>query len=203
MPGFGLSDPTDFVPKVEDYARVVPSVLDHLGIKSAVVLGHQKGALVATEVALQFEAGVVALILNGPVPLTEQAKQEGLDYVENFEKQFAAQSDGQHLVTLFQRRMSTANESTKWELSNRYIAEHFIGYGPFWYGHHAAFQYDHTAIIPPIKQPTLILTNTGDEIYENAKQTAEMRPDFAYAEIEGGSWDIVDEKPEEWVDAVL
>ena len=131
MPGFGLSDPTDFVPKVEDYARVVPSVLDHLGIKSAVVLGHQKGALVATEVALQFEAGVVALILNGPVPLTEQAKQEGLDYVENFEKQFAAQSDGQHLVTLFQRRMSTANESTKWELSNRYIAEHFIGYAPF------------------------------------------------------------------------
>ena len=30
-----------------------------------------------------------------------------------------------------------------------------------------------------------------------------LRPDFAYAEIEGGTIDIVDEKPEEWVEAVV
>ncbi|MDX2224855.1 MAG: hypothetical protein SFV21_19025, partial [Rhodospirillaceae bacterium] len=29
-PGFGMSDPTDFVPKIEDYAKAVPAVMDHL-----------------------------------------------------------------------------------------------------------------------------------------------------------------------------
>jgi len=202
MPGFGLSDATDFVPRVEDYAHVVPSVLDHLSVNSAFILGHHTGALVATEVALQFKERVTALILNGPVPLTEKEKQVGLNYVETFEKTFAAQPDGKHLLTLFQNRMQAGNKDTNWSLTNRYIAEHFIGYGPFWYGHHAAFQYDHAATIPLIKHPTLILTNTGDSIYQNAKQTLKMRPDFKYAEIEGGSWDIVDERPQEWVNAV-
>jgi hypothetical protein len=29
-----------------------------------------------------------------------------------------------------------------------------------------------------------------------------MRPDFAYAELEGGTIDIIDEQPEAWAQAV-
>lgn len=202
MPGFGLSDPTDFVPRVEDYARVIPSVLDHLEISSAFVLGHHTGAMVATEVALQFESRVIALILNGPLPLSTQEREEGLAYVESTEKGFTPEPDGNRLLSLYQNRMSAANSDTKWHLSGRYIAETLIGYGPFWYGHHAAFQYDHAITLPRIEHPALILTNTGDSIYENALQARKLRPDFKFTEIEGGSWDIVDEHPVAWADAV-
>lgn len=202
MPGFGLSDPTDFVPSVEDYARVVPPVLDHLDIPSAFVLGHHTGAMVATEVALQFPARVMGVILNGPLPLTEEERQQGLAYVEEFEKGLEHKPDGGHLVAMFNNRMSFATEQTDWSLASRYIAEQLIGYGPFWYGHHAAFRYDHKATLPRLKHPTLVLTNTGDAIYQNAKDTMEIRPDFAYAELEGGTIDIVDEKPKEWVKEV-
>ncbi len=202
MPGFGGSDPTEFTPRVEDYAQVIPSVLDHLEIESAFVLGHHTGAMVATEVALQFGSRVIALILNGPLPLSAKERAEGLEYVETSEKGFTPGSDGKRLLNFFQTRMSAANENTKWELSGRYIAESLIGYGPFWYGHHAAFQYDHGATLPLIKHPTLILTNTGDSIYENALQAQKLRPDFKFAVIEGGSWDVVDEHPVDWVKAV-
>ena len=202
MPGFGGSDPTEFIPRVEDYAKVIPSVLDHLGIESAYVLGHHTGAMVATEVALQFESRVLALILNGPLPLSAKEREEGLDYVETSEKGFSPGLDGKRLLSLYQTRMSAANENTNWDLSGRYIAESLIGYGPFWYGHHAAFQYDHASTLPLIKHPTLILTNTGDSIYLNALQARKMRPDFQFAEIIGGSWDIVDEHPVDWVRAV-
>ena len=48
MPGFGMSDPTSFVPKVADWASSVAAVLDHLRIRQADVLGHHTGALLAT-----------------------------------------------------------------------------------------------------------------------------------------------------------
>lgn len=202
IPGFGASDPTDFVPGIEDYARVVPSVLDHLNIATAFVLGHHTGAMVATEVALQFETRVTGVILNGPLPLTEEERQQGLAYVDESEKGLEHKADGSHLVAMFNNRMSFATENTDWTLATRYIAEQLIGYGPFWYGHHAAFQYDHAKSLALLSHPTLVLTNTGDAIYKNAKDTMKIRPDFAYAEIEGGTVDIVDEKPNEWVDEV-
>ena len=76
------------------------------------------------------------------------------------------------------------------------------GLAPFWYGHHAAFQYDHGATIPKIAHPTLILTNTGDQIYEHAKLTHLMRPDFAFTALEGGGIDVVDQLPDAWTEAV-
>jgi len=65
------------------------------------------------------------------------------------------------------------------------------------------FIYDHGASIARIKHATLILTNTGDQIYEHAKVTRTMRPDFAYIELIGGGIDIVDQMPEQWADAVV
>lgn len=199
MPGFGASDPTNFVPGIEDYARVVPSVLDHLNMSAAFILGHHTGAMMATEVALQFEDRVIGVILNGPLPLTTEERAAGLAYVEEFEKGFVHKADGSHLLTMFNNRMVYASDQTDWQLATRYIAEQLIGLGPFWYGHHAAFQYDHSKTLPLMTHPTLVLTNTGDAIYKNAKDTMDLRPDFDFAELEGGTIDIVDEKPEEWV----
>lgn len=199
MPGFGKSDATDFVPRVEDYARVIPNVLDHLGLSSTFILGHHTGAMVATEVALQFKDRVIGVILNGPLPLTAEERESGLAYVEEHEKGYKAQADGSHFLKLFNNRMAYATEKTDWNLATRYIVEQLSGTGPFWYGHHAAFQYDHGKTIPLITHPTLVLTNTGDAIYKNALDTMALRPDFSFAEIEGGTIDIVDEEPALWV----
>jgi pimeloyl-ACP methyl ester carboxylesterase len=202
MPGYGCSDPTLFVPEIKDYARAVPAVLDHLGIRAAFVLGHHTGALIATEVAINFADRVDGLILNGPLPMSPKERQAGLDYVEQHEKGLVAQADGSHLVAVFNNRMAYANPDTDWDLATRYVAEQFIGRGPFWYGHHAAFQYDHGARLPLIDTPTLVLTNTGDQVFPQALKTMQIRPDFYFSQIEGGSIDVVDERPDEWVTQV-
>ena len=77
-----------------------------------------------------------------------------------------------------------------------------MGYGPYWYGHNAAFRYDHTPRLALISHPTLILTNTGDAIFENAKWTHRMRPDFAFTALEGGGIDALDQLTDAWVKAV-
>ncbi len=201
-PGFGESDPTPFVPTVGDWAAAVPAVLDHLGIAQADVLGHHTGGMVATEAALQFPERVRRLIINGPLPLTEEDRQRGLDYVEAEEIGIDFAADGAHLQKAFGVRYDMYGPGVDPRTITRYIVEQFQGYAPFWTGHHAAFIYDHTAAIGKVTQPAMILTNTGDQIYENALIARALRPDFVFTELEGGGIDIVDQMPEEWADAV-
>ena len=204
-PGFGMSDATTFVPKVEDWAKAVPPVLDHLGVKVADVLGHHTGGMVATEVEQQFPDRVRKLVIAGPLPMTENERAAFLDGAQKNEIDFVYQADGSHLTAAFatRNRMYTASGTAPDpKLITRYTVEKFMGVAPFWYGHHAAFIYDHNRTIPKIKHPTLIMTNTGDQIYENAKQTRKMRPDFQFTELQGGGVDIVDQQSEAWADAV-
>ncbi len=201
-PGFGNSDPTDFVPRVEDWAPAIVTVLDHLGLEQADVLGHHTGALVATEVALQFPERVNNLILAGPLPLEEEERQGFLDFVDRAEINYEYKADGSHLAESFMTRFNAYGEGVDAQRITRYTVEKLMGRGPFWYGHYAAFKYDHNAAIPKITQRTLILTNTGDQIYEHAKWTHRMRPDFEFVELQGGGIDIMDQQPEAWVDAI-
>jgi pimeloyl-ACP methyl ester carboxylesterase len=202
MPGFGMSDPTPFVPRVEDYARAVPALLDHLGIAKAAVLGHHTGALVATEVALQFPERVDQLIVNGPLPLEDAERQQWLDWVRNDEMKFTAAPDGSHLAKLFRVRYEMAAGTVPGDTITRYISETTMGFAPFWYGHHAAFVYDHTPALKKLTHRTLILTNTGDQIYEHAKVAHRIRPDFEFVALEGGGIDVTDQLPEAWAKAV-
>ena len=201
-PGFGMSDAPDFVPTIEDYAKAIPPVLDQLGLMKVDILGHHTGCLIATEVALQFPGRVGNLIMNGPLPMTDEERAQYLEGNKRTEQNFEYMDDGSHLMESFQGRFKYYGPGADAKIITRLMVEKFMGYGPFWYGHHAAFVYDHNKTIPKVNHRTLILTNTGDAIYQNAQWTHEMRPDFAYTELEGGGIDITDQKPAEWARAV-
>lgn len=202
MPGFGMSDPVPGVPTVEDYAQVVPAVLDALGLPQAAVLGHHTGALAATEAAVQFPDRVSALIVNGPLPLTEAARQEYLTTGHLWELQFGALPDAAHMKELYNIRAGFAEGSIPAARLSDYVVQALIGRGEFWHGHHAAFQYRHDESLAKVTQPALILTNSGDQIYALALTAHAIRPDFAFFALDGGGVDIVDQQPEAWSDAV-
>lgn len=202
-PGFGESDPTPFVPTVQDWAMVVPAVLDHLGIAQADVVGHHTGALIATEVSLQFPGRVRRLVLNGPSPKALDFDLVAGKANEARSVNFVYEHDGSHLAESFMVRYRMYGEGADPETITRYIVEKFQGYAPFWTGHHASSMYDHRVALKKVTHPTLILVNTGDIIHDRVQLARKIRPDFAYVELEGGGEaDIVDQMPEEWADAV-
>jgi pimeloyl-ACP methyl ester carboxylesterase len=210
MPGFGLSDVTSFVPKVEDWAKVAPAVLQHLGLRQANVLGHHTGGMVATEIGVQFPKLTRSLVVNGPMPIEAGERVKLLEANKKGEVDFVYQPDGSHLAAAFMSRWklyggadgSITGFKADPKLITRYTVERFQGFGPFWYGHHAAFTYDHEKGLRALKVRTLLLTNTTDMIYEHCQAARKMRPDFEYAEIKGGGVDIVDQEPEVWSDLV-
>lgn len=202
-PGFGMSDPTPFVPQVSDWASSVVAVLDHLKIPRADMVGHHTGSLIATEVALQFPKRVHKVVLNGPFPITESERKLFLDDLQKSEVDFEYRTDGSHLAESFVKRSKFFGPDADPRHITRMQVEKFQGFGPFWYGHNAAYRYDHASTLPRITHPTLILTNTGDMAYPMAQRARQLRPDMAYVELSGGNVDIVDQAPEAWVEAVV
>jgi pimeloyl-ACP methyl ester carboxylesterase len=58
---------------------------------------------------------------------------------------------------------------------------------------------DLSALLRSLAVPTLLLTNTGEDLYESTKRARDLRPEFFhYAELAGGTHDIIDEQPEAW-----
>ena len=80
----------------------------------------------------------------------------------------------------------------------------FFSTGPTeWHGHHAVFNYDLASALKKISVPGLILSNTGDMSHEKTQRARQLRPDFAYEELEGGTVYIAYEEPERWSAPVI
>jgi pimeloyl-ACP methyl ester carboxylesterase len=118
------------------------------------------------------------------------------------EKTWKPQWDGSHLMQQWQFRFNAMPEWTNLKAFHTHFVHGLLAGDKVWYAHDAVFDYSHEAAIEKIQHPTLILANTGDAIYAQSQRTAQMRPDFAYAELQGGSIDIIDEQPQAWAAAV-
>ena len=202
LPGFGMSDPTPFVPGVEHWAQAVIAVANYLKLERFDVLGHHTGSLVATELGIRHPDRVRSVVINGPFPLTGDERQARLERLQRSEIDFEYRIDGSHLARSFANRQKMFGTDADPRRTTRMVVEQFQGFAPFWYGHNAAYRYDHAAALRQLKVPALILTNTGDMIYEMALRARSLRPDFDYIELPGGGVDITDQQPEAWSDAV-
>jgi pimeloyl-ACP methyl ester carboxylesterase len=205
MPGFGMSDAPAAAPTIADYARAVMPVLDALHVAEAAVAGHHTGALVATEVALAHPDRVTAVILAGPMILSEAERQAGFDQLVAKENLFSAQPHGRHFVEVAEIREMLAAGTIGPERISAYVVQAMQAYhhGAYAYGHNAAFTYRHEPRLSTLRQPTLLLTNTGDVTHPYAVAAHRLRPDFAWAEIAGGGIDICDQAPQAWADAIV
>jgi len=201
-PGFGLSDGTDFVPRIEDWARVIAPVLEALHLTKVDIVGHHTGALVGAAFCVAQPGQVRAFVMHGAVLPTDAERREAAIRFERDERHFVYRDDGTHLVDVFMTRKRLHGSAGDPELLTRYVVEQFMGTGPFWHGHHAAFEYDLAAALPSLPRRTLVVSNTGDVIHDWTLRIRALRPDIRVAILEGGGVDIVDEQPEAWVSVI-
>ncbi|MFL2770073.1 MAG: alpha/beta fold hydrolase [Rhodospirillaceae bacterium] len=198
-PGFGNSDVPDPRPSLLDYASAFGPVLDHFGLSSAIFLGHHTGAANVTVFADQYPDRVDKLILNGPPVFSIEERESRL----NIPRPAPIQSDGSHLIKRWAARMEATVGWTDLDAMHNNVLQTLWAGETFWYGHKAAYEYDITNAFMGLRMPTLILTNTGDDIYHLSCRARAMRPDMSFLELEGGTHDIVDEQPRAWSQAVI
>lgn len=201
IPGYGMSDVPDHPPTIGEYAAIVPAICDHFGFDRASVLGHHTGAIIVTEAALLYPDRIDKIILNGPLPLTDEERAYFKGSLAA-EKEWAPRWDGSHLTEQWEFRKGAQAQWNDLAAFHTHFIHGQLAGSTVWYAHDAVMDYHHEAALPKITHPCLVLANTGDAIYAQSQRAMEIRPDFSYAELEGGTIDIIDEQPEAWAKAV-
>jgi pimeloyl-ACP methyl ester carboxylesterase len=198
-PGFGLSDRPDAPVGIAGYAAAIPAVLDTLGWETAHVLGHHTGASIAASFAARNPERVRKLVLNGLALLSDEERAHFAQF------RFAPlepQADGSHLLAAWNQRLAASPGWTHLPAMHRYVTELLANPEHYFWGFEAAFSHDLATDLKAITSPTLVLSNTGEDLYAASQRAHSMRPDFAFAALNGGTHDIIDEQPDAWTEAV-
>lgn len=171
------------------------------GWSDAHLVGHHTGAVVAAVHAEKRPASVRKLVLNG-FPILSQAERD--HFATFYFGPKTPQADGSHLITAWQNRLRSTPGWTDIALMHRYTVEALHRGATNWKAFPLVINADLEGVLHALQVPTLLFTNTGEDLYDSTRRTHAMRPDFfAYAELQGGSHDIIDEQPENWVREVV
>lgn len=198
--GYGNSDPAPGGTTIEDHGDAVGALLDALEWERCHLLGHHTGAAIAAAFAARHPQRIDHLVLNGVPFLTE----EELAHFRTFDfKPLHPKEDGSHLLAAWNQRLAASPGWTDLRAMHRYTVEMLAINETYHLGFKAALAHDMLADLQALSAPTLVFTNTGEDLYAASRRAAELRPDLSFAELEGGTHDIVDEQPEAWAQTVL
>jgi pimeloyl-ACP methyl ester carboxylesterase len=200
MPGFGQSDPVPNSPTLGDFAAAARATLDAFGWTRAHVAGHHTGAVVAAEFAARHPERVDRVVLNG-FPLLS-AEERAFFRSFSFGPPTLA-ADGSHLTGAWQRRLRATPGWTDLGAMHRHVVDGFVAAQTNWMAFPLIVEADLDSLLRAIRAPTLLFTNTGEDLYEATRRCRRIRPDFAYAELPGGTHDVVDEQPRAWADVLV
>ncbi len=198
-PGFGASDPPPLPVGIIELADSLLPVLGALSENPVHILGHHTGAAIGAALAARHPGRVNRLILNG-VPMFDAPTRA---HFATFKfDAVVPQHDGSHLLVAWEQRLRATPGWTDIAAMHRHVVTRLANSDRGHWGFGAAFGYDIGNDLQRIKVPALILTNTGEDLYEASQAAAKLRPDWDFVALPGGTHDIVDEQPEAWAAAV-
>jgi pimeloyl-ACP methyl ester carboxylesterase len=197
-PGYGMSDSFEHPCSIVEYATVLASVMDGLGLPRASLAGHHTGASIAAAFAARNPGRVEKLVMHG-VPLYSAEQRAERLARPHFDQ--TPDAEGGHLKRRFEMGLKISPGASFDAI--HWSTVQFFAAGPNeWYGHHAAFKYDMASDLKLIKAPTLIVSNTGDTLHVVLDRIRQMRPDFAVKVMEGGTFHVVFDDGPAWANIV-
>jgi pimeloyl-ACP methyl ester carboxylesterase len=165
-PGYGESSLPEREYAIVDFATTGTSLLDHLGVEKASVMGHHTGAFIAMEMAAAYPNRVDNLILSFPLPLLDDAERKiGFKtIIGDYCEQFQMKPDGSHLTDMWRNLYERVATTATLDLVNRATLDAMkaMAHGDPCFALRAVFNYRMEDRLPLIQCPTLILWGIRD-----------------------------------------
>lgn len=191
LPGFGATDPLPSPPRVEDWAEVVLSTIDALGVARFALLGHHAGASVAVEIARRAATRVEALILSSP-PLVERATLEAK--IPPVAPR-SLRRDGGHLGEVW-TRVAAKEPDLELELHHREAVLNLLAGPPYADAYRAVLDHDLERALETLAVPTLVLTTPHDPLAAAAPRAAAKIAGARLVTLPKGGTFVFDREPE-------
>lgn len=198
--GYGMSEKPSAPLSIEEYASVLPYLLDELGIEKTSIVGHHTGAAMACALAKAYPDRIDKMILHGVPLYTDEERTARMD---NLKVDLSPKKDGSHLTDYWNWIQSRVQDRATLEACHMSLLHVFLAGENEWFCHHAAFQYDLKQTLSDLKQSCLLISNTGDPLHYIVPRVQKLREDFQYNEIEGGSVFIIRDDPKQWVESFI
>jgi pimeloyl-ACP methyl ester carboxylesterase len=164
-PGYGNSDAPHQVPTIETYADLMIELLDSLGIKEPVdLMGYHTGSMTSVSLADRYPTRIRKLILVS-APIFDELDLERFAQVYSEDPLWT--ENGERLLALWQWFVGffKVGEVNTVAQAGRIFYERLSGRENYWWGHHAAFEFDLKSAIMRVQHPTLVL-NPADDLPE-------------------------------------
>ncbi|MFO1082416.1 MAG: alpha/beta fold hydrolase [Reyranellaceae bacterium] len=193
--GFGESEPlADGPDTIEAWAAAAHELLEKLGHRRAVVVGHHTGAAIAVEMAAMHPDRVEALVLSAS-PYVDAARRAA-EPTKKIIDDVVPYDDGRHLAELWARRQPYYPSGRR-DLLERFILDALKAGPRAAEGHRVVGRYVMEARLPLVRCPTLVIAPTGDpHAHPHAAKVAAAIPGSRLVEIEGGMVPLPDQMPD-------
>lgn len=172
-PGYGNSDAPVNVPTIEAYADLMIEVLDSLGLKEPVdVMGYHTGSLTSVSLADRYPTRIHKVILVS-APIFSDPDLEKFAQVYSEEPLWT--QEGERLLAQWQWfvRFFKVGEANTVAQAGRIFYERLSGREKYWWGHHAAFQFDMKSALSRVQHPIMVI-NPADDLPEHTRRAVSL-----------------------------
>ena len=196
-PGFGNSfDPED-MPSMPDYGGWILEAIDGIGLKDFHLFGHHTGACISVEIYDRAPGRVKSAMMIGPVPLTEEERNEFRKY---YSTPFSPDEAGEYLKTTWDYLQGLGAHSDlalhhrEWVDTARAYMGRFKAYSSVW-------DQDFTAKFKTMSCPMLFMCAPDDVLMPYLDRAMEIHPGADKMVLKGANFEP-DQDPDGTINAI-
>lgn len=172
-PGYGNSDAPPVVPTIETYADLMIELLDSLDIKERVdVMGYHTGSMTSVSLADRYPSRIGKVILVSAPIFDEQDLKK---FARVYSEEPLWTQEGERLLAQWQWFVGFFNVGSENTVAQagRIFYERLSGREKYWWGHHAAFQFDLKSALTRVHHPIMVI-NPADDLPEFTRRAAPL-----------------------------
>lgn len=186
-PGFGGSfDPDpDLEPDITWYVECLRTALEGCGLERVHLAGHHTGSCIAVELAARYPDRVQSLTMIGPVPLTDEERNE---FSKHFGLPFHPTVSGSYLLDNWEylRALGAARDVM---LFHREMADQLRAWWGRVQSYGGVWKQDFPKHYLAARCPIMIAAAEDDVLYPYLQRAADMRPDARVLPIGGANFE--------------
>ncbi len=185
-PGFGGSfDPPELPSSMRRYADWLIEALDAIGIRRFHLLGHHTGVCIAAEMTIAHPHRVLSNAMIGPVPLTEEERNE---FKKFYSTPISPTADGAYLKATWDYLQGLGAHGDL-ELHHREMLDTARAYMGRYMAYTNVWRQDWTALFAQIKTPLLLMCARDDVLFPYFERARQLRPDATAVELKGANFE--------------